>query len=139
ALLVPPGPQAVHASLMFLPVSFAAAQVLVTPPSASARFLSNVRSTVVVSLDDGVNCERTRTPSLAFTDDPTVSAPPPDLSSRTVPQESLPAVAGKLQVGTTGGAAAALPVRAKSPTPRAAAEATSNPIRLLVRMYRSPP
>jgi hypothetical protein len=48
-------------------------------------------------------------------------------------QESLPAVAGKLQVGTTGGAAAAVPVKAKRPTPRAAAEASSIGIRL-VRM-----
>ena len=49
-------------------------------------------------------------------------------------QESLPAVAGSVQLGTTGGAAAAVPVKAKRPTPRAAAEASSIAIRLRVRM-----
>ena len=54
-------------------------------------------------------------------------------------QESLPVEALGVQVGTTGGAAAALAGRAIKPTPRAAAEAKSNAIRLLVRMYGSPP
>ena len=54
---------------------------------------------------------------------------------RIVPQESLPVVFGKVQLGTTGGAAAALPGKAIKPTPRAAAEARSNPIRLLVRIH----
>ena len=38
-----------------------------------------------------------------------------------------------------GSAAAALPGKAMKPTPRAAAETTSAAIRLLVRMYGSPP
>ena len=54
---------------------------------------------------------------------------------RIVPQESLPAVTGNVQVGTTGGAAAALVGKAIKPTPRAPAEARSNAIRLLERMY----
>ncbi len=53
---------------------------------------------------------------------------------RTVAQESLPAVTGKVQVGTTGGAAAALDGKAIKPTPRAPAEAKSSAIRLLERM-----
>jgi hypothetical protein len=53
---------------------------------------------------------------------------------RIVPQESLPGVFGKVQAGTTGGRAAALVGKAIKPTPRAAAEARSNVIRLVVHM-----
>jgi hypothetical protein len=93
--------------------------------------------TFVVSLVDGSNLERTRTPRPTFS----VVAPsdPSNALTRSVSQESLPEVAGKAQVGTTGGVAAALPGKAIKPTPRAAAEAKSNAMRFLVLMYGSPP
>jgi hypothetical protein len=80
-----------------------------------------------------VNCERTRTPS------PTDSSVPPIGAetglTNSLAQESLPAVTGKVHVGTGVGAAAlALPAKAKKPTPRAAAEHRRNAIRLLVRI-----
>jgi hypothetical protein len=54
--------------------------------------------------------------------------------AKSLPQESLPAVTGNVQVGTTGGTAAALLGKAIKPTPRAPAEARSNAIRLLERI-----
>ena len=54
---------------------------------------------------------------------------------RIVPQESLPAVTGAYRSGQPAAPAAALAGKAIKPTPRAAAEARSNAMRLLVRMY----
>ncbi len=90
---------------MFLPVSSEEGHDGI-PARLSAMSSSNFRLTLVVSLVAGVNCERTRMPSLMFSyAAPTGGATPSTLSDA---QESLPGVFGKAQVGTTGGAAAAL-------------------------------
>jgi hypothetical protein len=52
-------------------------------------------------------------------------------------QESLPGVFGNVQVGTTGGTAAALDGKAIKPTPRAPAAAITTAARFLNRMYSS--
>jgi hypothetical protein len=94
---------------------------------------SNRRVTLCVSLLDGWNRERTRTPRRMFSNALPIGFGVPVV--RIVPQESLPGVFGKTQAGTGGGAAAALDGKAIKPTPRAAAEARSNPTRFLVRIH----
>src|SRR6185295_24896 len=130
-----PGPHCSQAWARFLFTSSDAGQLGI-PARLSAMFSSNCNLTLVVSLVP-VKIDRTRTPSLMFS-----SVEPIGGASavvRSVPQESLPAPAGGVHVGTTGGAAAELAGKAIKPTPRAAAEHKSSAMRLLVRMYGSPP
>src|SRR5687767_40022 len=114
---------------MFLPVSSDEGQAG-TPERLSEMSSSNHSVIRVVSLADGSNCERSRKLGAMR------SNVPPDgganAFTRSVAQESLPAVAGNVQLGTDRGAAAALAGKAIRPTPRAAAEARSNAIRLLL-------
>ncbi len=99
-------------------------------------FSSNRRVTLFVSLVDGSNWERNRKPT------PTGSSTPPSggvtALTRSVVQESLPAVFGNVHVGTTGGAAAELAGKATKPTPTATAMARTTVDRLLVRVARTP-
>ncbi len=121
---------------MFLPVNSDEGHdgipVRLILPSSSYRTI-----TFVDSLVAGLKTERTRVPSLMFS----YAAPSDPSTAVTVPftQESLPVDALGVQVGTTGGAAAELAGKAIKPTPRAAAEAKSNAMRLLVLIYGSPP
>src|SRR4051794_9799966 len=100
-----------YAVAMFAPFTFAAGHAGI-PARLSAMLSSNRSCTLVVSLEVGVNCERTRTPR------PTGSSAVPIGAltglTRSLAQESLPVVFGKAHVGTgVGAAAAALPAKAK--------------------------
>jgi hypothetical protein len=88
--------------------------------------------TLCVSLLDGWNFERTRMPRRRFSYAAPIGFGDP--VAKSLRQESLPGVTGKVQAGTTGGTAEALDGKATKPTPRAPAEAKSNAIRLRVRI-----